>query len=134
LKCDAIGLSRELTKVEHAKLLPLEEKWVITISTQYGCICDCTFCSPAGTKVNTPYGERDIESLMNGNFVIGHDGICPVINKIDKTFSRDYDGDLICLELENGETVKLTPNHEVRTTTGFKRADELTENDELIEF
>lgn len=72
LKCDAIGLSRELTKVEHTKMLPLEEKWVITISTQYGCICDCKFCSPAGTKVNTPYGERDIETLYNFSCLPSH--------------------------------------------------------------
>lgn len=28
----------------HTKLLPLEEKWVITISSQYGCSMGCTFC------------------------------------------------------------------------------------------
>lgn len=44
LKCDAMGLNRDLTKVEHTDLLPLEEKWVITISTQYGCSMNCTFC------------------------------------------------------------------------------------------
>lgn len=44
LKCDSIGLSRELTRIEHTKLLPLEDKWVITISTQYGCSQNCTFC------------------------------------------------------------------------------------------
>lgn len=31
-------------KVEHQTLLPLTEKWVITISTQYGCSMGCTFC------------------------------------------------------------------------------------------
>jgi 23S rRNA (adenine2503-C2)-methyltransferase len=44
IKCDALGLSREIGKVEHAPLLPLEEKWVITVSTQYGCSMGCTFC------------------------------------------------------------------------------------------
>jgi len=44
LKCDAMGLSRELSAVKHTSLLPLEEKWVITISTQYGCSMGCTFC------------------------------------------------------------------------------------------
>jgi len=44
LKCDAMGLSRSIEKVEHTKLLPLEEKWVLTISTQYGCSMNCQFC------------------------------------------------------------------------------------------
>ncbi len=37
-----VNLTRQ--KVEHVKLLPLSEKWVITISTQYGCSMGCTFC------------------------------------------------------------------------------------------
>ncbi len=44
LKCNAMGLTREPDQVRHTKLLPLEEKWVITISTQYGCSMNCTFC------------------------------------------------------------------------------------------
>ena len=31
-------------QVNHTNLLPLSEKWVITISTQYGCSMGCTFC------------------------------------------------------------------------------------------
>jgi 23S rRNA (adenine2503-C2)-methyltransferase len=30
--------------VKHQKLLPLTKKWVITISTQYGCSMGCKFC------------------------------------------------------------------------------------------
>lgn len=44
LKCDSMGLTRDIARVEHTKLLPLEEKWVITISTQYGCSMSCSFC------------------------------------------------------------------------------------------
>lgn len=44
LKCDALGLTRDIEKVEHTTLLPLEKKWVITISTQYGCRERCLFC------------------------------------------------------------------------------------------
>lgn len=31
-------------KVEHGPLVPLTEKWVITVSTQYGCSMGCEFC------------------------------------------------------------------------------------------
>lgn len=41
---DFLGLDRPLDHVEHTDLLPLEEKWVVTISTQYGCSMGCKFC------------------------------------------------------------------------------------------
>ncbi len=44
VKCDALGLNKELLSVRHTNLLPLTQKWVITISTQYGCSMGCTFC------------------------------------------------------------------------------------------
>lgn len=44
LKADFMNLEREIDKVIHTKMLPLEEKWVITISTQYGCSIGCNFC------------------------------------------------------------------------------------------
>jgi 23S rRNA (adenine2503-C2)-methyltransferase len=44
LKADFLGLGREIDGVPHGGLLPLEEKWVLTISSQYGCSMGCRFC------------------------------------------------------------------------------------------
>lgn len=44
LKADFLGLDKEINGVPHGELLPLEDKWVITISSQYGCSMGCTFC------------------------------------------------------------------------------------------
>jgi 23S rRNA (adenine2503-C2)-methyltransferase len=44
IKADFMGLGRELEEVKHTTMLPLEEKWVATISTQYGCRENCLFC------------------------------------------------------------------------------------------
>ena len=44
LKADFMSLGRTPEPVRHGNLLPLEEKWVITISTQYGCSIWCQFC------------------------------------------------------------------------------------------
>lgn len=44
IKADFLGLSREIKGVPHGSIVPLEEKWVITISTQYGCSMNCAFC------------------------------------------------------------------------------------------
>lgn len=45
IKADFLGFTEEINGVPHGELLPLNQKWVITISTQYGCSMNCTFCS-----------------------------------------------------------------------------------------
>lgn len=44
LKADFLDLKKEIHGVPHGDLLPLSEKWVITISSQYGCSMGCSFC------------------------------------------------------------------------------------------
>ena len=44
LKADFLGLEKEIEGVPHGEIMPLSEKWVITISSQYGCSMDCIFC------------------------------------------------------------------------------------------
>lgn len=40
-------------------IMPLSEKWVVTISTQYGCSMNCTFCDvpKVGRGVNATYSD-----------------------------------------------------------------------------
>jgi len=44
IKADFLGLTDEIDGVPHGELMPLEDKWVVTVSTQYGCSMKCTFC------------------------------------------------------------------------------------------
>lgn len=44
IKADFLGITRELNGVPNGKTMPLTEKWVVTISTQYGCSMNCKFC------------------------------------------------------------------------------------------
>ncbi len=44
LKAEFLGLNENPKPFKHTKMIPLTEKWVITISTQYGCSMNCTFC------------------------------------------------------------------------------------------
>jgi 23S rRNA (adenine2503-C2)-methyltransferase len=44
IKADFMGMTNEINGVPHGELMPLEEKWVITISSQYGCSMGCNFC------------------------------------------------------------------------------------------
>lgn len=59
LKADFMGLNREIEHVEHKQILPLSEKWVVTISTQYGCSMGCKFCDvpKVGKGVNATYDD-----------------------------------------------------------------------------
>ncbi len=67
LKCDAMGLMRDLEQVKHTKMLPLEEKWVITISTQYGCSMRCTFCDVPKVGPGKNATENDlIKQILTG--------------------------------------------------------------------
>ena len=44
VKADFLGYTRELNGVPNGDIIPLQEKWVITLSTQYGCAVGCRFC------------------------------------------------------------------------------------------
>jgi 23S rRNA (adenine2503-C2)-methyltransferase len=44
VKADFLGYSNDINGVPNTYCMPLSEKWVITVSTQYGCQMKCTFC------------------------------------------------------------------------------------------
>ena len=44
IKADFLGLHDDIYGVECKETMPLGEKWVVTISTQYGCSMGCRFC------------------------------------------------------------------------------------------
>lgn len=67
LKCNSMGLTREINRVEHTTILPLSQKWVITISTQYGCSMGCKFCDvpKVGPGKNATYNDL-IKQMLTG--------------------------------------------------------------------
>lgn len=50
IKADFLGYTRELNGVANGTVVPLQEKWVITLSTQYGCVMKCKFCDVPNVK------------------------------------------------------------------------------------
>ena len=44
VKADFLGYTQRINGVPNGQCLPLSEKWVVTLSTQYGCPMKCTFC------------------------------------------------------------------------------------------
>lgn len=50
IKADFLGFHGHINGVDNGNCMPLSEKWVITLSTQYGCAMKCTFCDVPNIK------------------------------------------------------------------------------------
>ena len=50
VKADFLGYTKVIEGVPNCYCMPLSEKWVITLSTQYGCPMKCTFCDVPNIK------------------------------------------------------------------------------------
>jgi len=60
VKADFLGYHKEIEGVPNIYTMPLSEKWVITVSTQYGCVMRCSFCDVP----NVPFkGNATFEDL-----------------------------------------------------------------------
>lgn len=59
MKASFLGLDRDLGQVEHQELMPLTDKWVVTVSSQYGCSMGCAFCDvpKVGPGINASYTD-----------------------------------------------------------------------------
>ena len=59
VKAQFLGLNKDIEGVPNGVCMPLEEKWVVTISTQYGCNSACKFCDvpKVGKGINATYDD-----------------------------------------------------------------------------
>lgn len=60
VKADFLGYKKIIEGVSNDYCMPLSEKWVITLSTQYGCPMKCTFCDVPNIKYK---GNASFEDL-----------------------------------------------------------------------
>lgn len=65
IKADFLGFTEQINGVDHGDLMPLSEKWVCTISTQYGCSMGCSFCDvpKVGAGKNATLGDLQKQVL-----------------------------------------------------------------------
>jgi 23S rRNA (adenine2503-C2)-methyltransferase len=61
VKADFLGFTEEISGVPNTHCMPLSEKWVITVSTQYGCPMKCNFCDVPNVEFN---GNATFDDLM----------------------------------------------------------------------
>lgn len=59
VKADFLGYTKPIAGVPNTYCMPLSEKWVITVSTQYGCPMKCTFCDVPNVPMrgNASFGD-----------------------------------------------------------------------------
>lgn len=62
VKADFLGYRDEIHGVPNTYCMPLSEKWVVTVSTQYGCCMKCTFCDVPKVEWK---GNATFEDLKN---------------------------------------------------------------------
>lgn len=62
VKADFLGYKKDINGVPNTYCMPLSEKWVITVSTQYGCLSKCNFCDVPNVKYK---GNASFDDLYN---------------------------------------------------------------------
>jgi len=62
VKADFLGYKEEINGVPNTHCMPLSEKWVVTISTQYGCLSKCNFCDVPNVKYQ---GNASFEDMYS---------------------------------------------------------------------
>lgn len=94
-------------------------------------------CFHGDSLVLTPHGYVPIKNIKNGDKVINYSEkenifkedivVKQHINLTKSSFEKMYE-----LEFDNGKKIKVTGNHKFLTIRGWVRADNLTEEDEII--
>lgn len=90
---------------------------ILDLEISVGKCVGCDFCLPRDTIISTPDGERDVQDIVVGDYVIGYNisNNNIQIQEVLETHKREYVGDMIYIELENGRTLRCTPEHNVYT-------------------
>jgi len=78
-------------------------------------------CFPAGTPIETPQGQRPIESLLVGDTVLAASGRGSMLpSRINHMGSHHFDGRLVRVATRGGHVFSATPNHIVFAHLGIK--------------
>lgn len=95
-------------------------------------------CLSGDTLITTPSGKVKIKELKPGDTVINLNEITneykeDTIVKVHQNLVKSNSEDMYRLEFDNGMSIEVTGNHEVLTSTGWVRADQLTSEMEIID-
>jgi hypothetical protein len=96
-------------------------------------------CFAAGTPILTPTGYTPIEQLKPGDIVINYDEQTnqfkeDYVIKLHENLVKSTHEKMYEIQFDNGTVLEVTGNHKFLTDTGWVRADELTENHNIINY
>ena len=86
-------------------------------------------CFRPGTLVITSNGFKNIEDVQIGDKVLTHKNNFKNVHHITK---KEYVGNLKRVKFFGWGDIFCTPDHEILTKNGYKRADELNQNDYVL--
>jgi hypothetical protein len=95
----------------------------------------CKYCLTEESKISTINGNISIKDIKIGDNVFTMNKnyefeIC----EVEQIYSRKYYGELINIELDNGNIISMTPDHEIYTRNrGWIKSSDLNEQDILLE-
>lgn len=76
VKAQFLGLNKDIEGVVNGECMPLTDKWVVTLSTQYGCNSACKICDvpKVGRGINATYNDMkgEIETALGLHPEITH--------------------------------------------------------------
>lgn len=95
-------------------------------------------CFDGDTLIKTPTGDIPIKNLKPGDKVIN---LCEktntfkedVVIKVHKNLTKSESEKMLELTFDDGSIIKVTANHKFLTNKGWVRADEITEDLEIID-
>ena len=88
-------------------------------------------CFTADTPVMMHDGtQKPIAEVHEGDRVKTHGSDCGLC-VASRLVARD--AEIVCVTLDDGRVIRCTPDHKFLTLAGWRRADELTEHDDLID-
>lgn len=90
-------------------------------------------CFPAGTMIMTPHGEVPIQFMSPGELVVTRNEITGKVEmcEVEELQCRPLKGSLIRITTQDGRSVTCTSNHPFYTRSGYRKASELQNGDEL---
>jgi len=114
VKADFLGYSNEIAGVPNTYCMPLSEKWVITISTQYGCPMKCSFCDVPNVKWQGNATFDDMKAQLYNAISLFPE--CRYTERLNLHFARMGEPILNPAVLEFGEWIYVNKRQIARDT------------------
>jgi hypothetical protein len=95
-------------------------------------------CFDGNTLITTPFGKIPIKNIKKGDIVINFDEQKKIykediVASVHTNLINNLAEEMLELQFDNGQIIKVTANHKFLTDVGWIRADELTEKINIID-